>query len=97
MRPELERLQRIEHHLLGQPSADWHVQELLDADLAADTDLQRQLYQGLYVAGRQQLRSELVAIHRQLYGTKRLGRVAQFQAALSNLSQQLRRYFTHLG
>ena len=93
MRPELERLQRIEHQLLGQPAADWHVQELLDADLAADTNLQRQLYQVLYVAGQQQLRHELVTIHHRLYGKQRPGRVAQFEAFIFGISHQLRRFF----
>ncbi|OUJ73076.1 hypothetical protein [Hymenobacter crusticola] len=93
MRPELERLQRIEDHLLHQPAADWYVQELVDADLAADTDLQRQLYQGLYVAGQQQLRRELAVIHQQLYGTKRPSRIAQCKALLSALRYQLRCYF----
>ena len=98
MRPELERLQQIEQHLLRQPSAEqlaeWRVQELLDADLGADTDLQRQLYAGLYVAGRQQLRRELGTIHQQLYGTQRQGRVAQFMASLTDLAYQLRHYFS---
>lgn len=68
MRPELERLHRIEQHLLGRcPAPDWQLQQLSDTDLAADTELQRQLYQGVYQAGQQQLRQELNQIHQQLY------------------------------
>jgi hypothetical protein len=75
MRPELEHLQRLEDHLLGHPdpqqSALWEAQLLLDDALAADVNLQRQLYQGIYLAGRQQLRQELQDIHQQLYRPRR--------------------------
>ena len=71
MRPELERLQRIELHLLGSPcpaqANEWAVQQLLDAELEVDTEAQQRVYQGIYVAGRRQLRRELEAIHEQLY------------------------------
>lgn len=74
MRPELKRLQRIEQHLLGGPqpgqAEEWVLQQLLDADLEADTEAQRRVYQGLYVAGRHQLRQELEAIHERLYGPR---------------------------
>lgn len=63
MRPELERLRRLEEHLLGEVAL-----LPLDAALPADLDLQRQLYEGLRQAGRQQLRHELAAIHERLYG-----------------------------
>jgi hypothetical protein len=63
MRPELERLRRLEEHLLGETAL-----LPLDATLPADLDLQRQLYAGLRQAGRQQLRRELAAIHERLYG-----------------------------
>jgi len=90
MRPELERLQRIEHQLLHKPqpeqAADWHVQELLDPDLASDTELQRRIYQGLYAAGQQQLRQELATIHQHLYG-----------AHHSSKWTRLVQFLTHLG
>ncbi|QDA61457.1 hypothetical protein [Hymenobacter jejuensis] len=82
MRPELERLQRIERHLRGesQPAdaPDWNVQLLLDPDLRADAEAQQLLYQGLYSAGRRQLRRELTAIHNRLYGTPRSGWFGKF-------------------
>jgi hypothetical protein len=72
MRPELERLQRIEAQLLGPAptAADWPLQLLLDPTLAADAEVQQQLYQGLRQAGRRQLRAELNAIHAQLYAPR---------------------------
>ena len=92
MRPELARLQRIEQHLLGPaPTADaaaaWRLQQLLDSELAADTEAQRQLYQGLQLAGRQQLRQELQAIHRQLYAPPAAG---WWRAAVGGLRAALR-------
>ncbi len=72
MRPELRRLQRLEHHLLGHPSpaetAEWELQLLLDPDLRADSEAQQLAYAALRRAGRRQLRHELRAIHHQLYG-----------------------------
>lgn len=83
MRPELEHLRRIEQHLLGtSPVPDWQLQQLLDTDVVADTELQRQLYQVLYQAGQQQLRQELNQIHQQLY--RRRG---WLQAATGRLRQ----------
>ncbi len=77
MRLELARLHRIECHLLGQPQpADapaWEVQVLLDAELAADAATQQQLYEGLRLAGRRQLRQELATIHHRLYGSAPAG------------------------
>lgn len=71
MRPELERLHLIEQQLLNGPAAlpasDWHLRQLLDGELAADADAQQQLYHGLRLAGRQQLRRELRQIHARLY------------------------------
>lgn len=71
MRPELERLHLIEQQLLNDPTAlpaeAWHLRQLLDGDLAADTEAQQQLYHGLRLAGRQQLRQDLRTIHAQLY------------------------------
>ena len=71
MRPELERLQLIEQQLLNTPAAlpaeDWNVRLLFDGELAADTLTQQQLYHGLRVAGRQQLRQELRQIHERLH------------------------------
>ena len=71
MRPELERFLLIEQQLLNHPAAlsagDWQLRQLLDGELAADADLQQQLYAGLRQAGRQQLRQELRAIHARLY------------------------------
>jgi hypothetical protein len=72
MRPELERLRLIEEQLLNGPAAlpteEWNLRLLLDGDLAADADTQRQLYLGLQLAGRQQLRQELRQIHARLHG-----------------------------
>lgn len=72
MRPELERLRRIEQHLLSgpaaQPAAEWQLQLLFDPDLQTDTEVQQRLYAGLRVAGQRQLRRELAAIHARLYG-----------------------------
>jgi len=72
MRPELERLLRIEQQLLNgpaaQPAAEWQLQLLLDPDLQADATAQQRLYAGLRAAGRHQLRGELAAIHARLYG-----------------------------
>ena len=71
MRPELERLYLIEQQLLNTPAAlpagDWHLHQLLDGELAADTAAQQQLYHGLRQAGRQQLRQELRTIHARLH------------------------------
>ncbi|MDO7885916.1 hypothetical protein [Hymenobacter cheonanensis] len=72
MRPELERLLRLEEQLLNGPAAvpatEWQLQLLLDPDLQADAKAQQRLYAGLRAAGRRQLRSELAAIHARLYG-----------------------------
>jgi hypothetical protein len=71
MRPELERLQFIEQQLLHGPAAlpasEWNVRLLIDGDLQADVAAQQQLYNGLRLAGRRQLRQELRQIHEQLY------------------------------
>jgi len=101
MRPQLERLQRIEHYLLHKPTpeqvADWRVQALLDADLASDTELQRRAYQSIHLAGQQQLRRELAAIHQQLYENPRQSRTAQLLQTLTDLGQQLRSFFANRG
>lgn len=72
MRPELERLHLIEQQLLNTPAAlpaeDWQLRQLFDSELAVDAEAQRQLYHGLRLAGRQQLRQELRQIHERLYG-----------------------------
>jgi hypothetical protein len=77
MRPELERLHLIEQQLLNTPAAlpaeDWHLRQLLDGELAADAEAQRQLYHGLRLAGRQQLRQELCQIHARLYTSQANG------------------------
>jgi len=74
MRPELERLQRIEHHVLGashpDQAAEWALQQLFDAELEVDTQAQQLVYQALHLAGRRQLRQELQQIHEQLYGPR---------------------------
>ncbi|WP_052732569.1 hypothetical protein [Hymenobacter terrenus] len=74
MRPELDRLLLIEQQLLNGPAAlpadEWNLRLLLDGDLEADAATQQRLYQGLRLAGRQQLRRELVAIHTKLYGSQ---------------------------
>ena len=71
MRPELERLHLIEQQLLSGPAAlpaaAWHLRQLLDGDLAVATEAQQQLYHGLRLAGRQQLRRELRIIHERLH------------------------------
>jgi hypothetical protein len=73
MRPELERLLRIEQQLVNGPAAlpaaEWQLQLLLDPDLQTDTEVQQRLYAGLRAAGRQQLRGELAAIHARLFGS----------------------------
>lgn len=75
MRPDLEHLQRLEHHLLGHATPAetvlWQAQLHLDPALAADAALQHHIYQGLYLAGRQQLKQELDEIHAQLYRPRR--------------------------
>ena len=80
MRPELERLQLIEQQLLNGPAAlpaaEWHLRQLLDGELTADTAAQRQLYYGLRLAGRQQLRRELRQLHAQLYAPPATGWLA---------------------
>ncbi|GAB2859866.1 hypothetical protein [Hymenobacter ruber] len=74
MRPELERLQLIEQQLLNGPAAlpaeDWTVCLLIDGELAADAEAQQQLYHGLRLAGRQQLRQELRQIHARLHTSR---------------------------
>jgi hypothetical protein len=75
MRPELEHLQRLEQHLLGHPTppetALWQARLQLDTGLTAEAELQQHLYQGLFLAGRRQLRQELEDIHTQLYRPRR--------------------------
>jgi hypothetical protein len=74
MRPELERLYLIEQQLLGTPAAlpadEWHLRQLLDGELASDAAAQQQLYQGLRLAGRRQLRHELQLIHERLHAPR---------------------------
>lgn len=80
MRPELERLHLIEQQLLrgpaALPAAEWHLRQLLDGELAADAEAQQQLYHGLRLAGRQQLRHELKLIHERLYASHASGWLA---------------------
>jgi hypothetical protein len=93
MRPALERLQRIESLLLGQPTAaeaaEWQLQLLTDPELADDAAAQRQLYQVLREAGRKQLRQELNRIHARLERTSR--RRTWLQAAADNVRRVLSR------
>ncbi|GGG38491.1 hypothetical protein [Hymenobacter glacieicola] len=97
MRPALKRLQLIERHLLGHPTATeaaaWQVQLFTDPELATDTEAQHLLYQGLQLAGRKQLRQELDLIHAQLAGTARRQRWLQaaLHAVRRVLPQALRR------
>jgi hypothetical protein len=74
MRPELERLHLIEQQLLPGPAAlsaaEWQLRQLLDGDLATDIEVQQQLYHGIRLAGRAQLRHELHLIHEQLYAPR---------------------------
>lgn len=74
MRPELERLRLIEQQLLNGPAAlpaeAWHLRQLLDSELATDAEAQRQLYHGLRLAGRRQLRHELRLLHERLYAPR---------------------------
>ena len=80
MRPELERLHLIEQQLLqgsaALPAEEWHLRQLLDGELAADAEAQQQLYYGLRLAGRQQLRRELRLLHAQLYAPRATGWLA---------------------
>ncbi|AYA36041.1 hypothetical protein D3Y59_02585 [Hymenobacter oligotrophus] len=89
MRPELARLARIEQQLLGAPAAtspaEWQQLLILDADLAADAQAQAQLYAGIALAGRRQLRHELDAIHAQLYGPVAAGWLRHTAARLRQL------------
>lgn len=75
MRPALERLSLIEEQLrngpAALPAAEWQLRRLLDPDLDADVAAQQQVYQGLRLAGRRQLRRELTALHARLYGQPR--------------------------
>ena len=74
MRPELERLRLIEQQLFRTPAAlpadEWYLRQLFDGELAHDTAAQQQLYRGLRLAGRQQLRHELGLIHARLYAPR---------------------------
>jgi hypothetical protein len=92
MRPALERLQHIEHQLLGQPTAaqvqQWQVQLLTDPELAPDAQAQQQLYQALQQAGRQQLRRELDLIH------ARFSRAEQRRGWLRAATDKLRQVLT---
>ncbi len=80
MRPELERLHLIERQLLHGPAAlpaeEWNLRQLLDSDLAADTEAQQQLYYGLRLAGRRQLQQELRLLHERLYAPQANGWLA---------------------
>lgn len=71
MRPELERLQLIEQQLLRTPAAlpadEWRLRQLFDSELAPDAAAQQQLYHGVRLAGRRQLRRELQLIQARLY------------------------------
>lgn len=80
MRPELERLRRIEQHLLGPAGAVPAAYLALDAALPADAEAQRRVYEALHQAGQRQLRQELAAIHERLYG-KEVGRWSWAAAA----------------
>lgn len=75
MRPALERLSLIEEQLrngpAALPAAEWQLRRLLDPALDADVAAQQQVYQGLRLAGRRQLRRELAALHARLYGQPR--------------------------
>lgn len=68
MRPELERLRRLEQHLLGPALTDSAECLPLDAALPGDAEAQRQVYNALHRAGQRQLRQELLVIHERLYG-----------------------------
>ncbi|GAB2943831.1 hypothetical protein GCM10027048_05700 [Hymenobacter coalescens] len=98
MRPELTRLQRIEAHLLAPAApaaaAAWQLELLLDPALAHDAATQQQLYEGLQLAGRQQLRRELRQIHRELYGPASGG---WLRGAAAGLRALLRRRFRPRG
>ncbi|KAA9327441.1 hypothetical protein F0P96_15770 [Hymenobacter busanensis] len=90
MRPELERLHRIEQYLLSTSAAtDWQRQLRLDPTLADDAHEQLRLYQALHEAGRLQLRRELSRIHTRLYGPRRTG---WFTAATAGLRTVLLRW-----
>ena len=53
--------------LAALPADEWHLRQLLDGELAADAEAQQQLYYGLRLAGRRQLRQELRQLHAHLY------------------------------
>ncbi|PJJ52993.1 hypothetical protein [Hymenobacter chitinivorans] len=89
MRPALDQLRLIEHHLLGCPTpaeaAQWQVRLLTDPELATDAMAQRQLYQTLHEAGRRQLRQELELIH------SRFERQTRRRGWLHSATENLRR------
>ncbi|WP_133274408.1 hypothetical protein [Hymenobacter radiodurans] len=93
MRPELKRMQQIEHQLLATSPpfdpASWEVQLLVDGDLRADTEIQRLLYQGIHLAGQRQLHRELALIHQRLYSPHRSSWI---QMATAGLHSFWRRY-----
>lgn len=91
MRPALEYLRQLERYLLGKQTAAeaeaWRVRQLVDSDLAADAAAQQLLYQGLRLAGRQQLRQELELIHARLQRPAR--RHTWWQSATGHLRNRL--------
>lgn len=96
MRPELERLRRIEQLLTGtEPAATWEQELRLDPTLAADAEAQRQLYQALHMAGQRQLRQELNIIHARLYGRRRAGWFSAVTAGVRTVLLRWPRFNSH--
>jgi hypothetical protein len=71
MRPELERMQRIEDYLhqrlTSDQTSEMEIRLLLDDSLREDTRMQQQLYTAIRSEGRRQLRRELEAMHSRWY------------------------------
>ena len=72
MRPELEEVQRLDAYLRGtlneEQQIDVAVRLLWDCDWQQKLAAQKRAYELLRLAGRQQLRRELEAMHVRLFG-----------------------------
>ncbi|PSR56859.1 hypothetical protein AHMF7605_26845 [Adhaeribacter arboris] len=71
MRPELEEIKQLENYLKNnlpeEQTLELEIRLLWDLDWQRALAQQKLAYQALRVAGREQLRKELKAIHQRLY------------------------------
>ncbi|MDQ3291505.1 MAG: hypothetical protein M3Q05_09470 [Bacteroidota bacterium] len=71
MRPELENIKQLEDYLKNnlpdEQTMDLEIRLLWDQEWQHSLEQQKLAYQALRVAGREQLRKELRAIHQQLF------------------------------